>query len=109
MLCDSIISNFYLLFSQKIPEIADAAATAVVKHHMFGKSLVDVAMKALSTASPSEIIRLVTSLSELGVYSVPFKDAVSDQVREIVDKYIDISTCSMKRGSTKILEMETSL
>lgn len=60
--------------------MAEAAASSKVRHRNFGQTLAEMAVDALPSISPADITSLVVSMSNLGVYSVAFKDAATDQV-----------------------------
>lgn len=67
--------------------MARAAATAEIKDRKFLDSLVERTVKVIKELSPVDLCNIVESFSELGCYSIGFKDAASDHILENVGSF----------------------
>lgn len=67
--------------------VARAAATSEVTDEAFLNELVDKATRGLPQLSPADVCNIIESFSELGCYSIEFKDAVSDFVMANVESF----------------------
>lgn len=87
--CTAHLSHCYHATKQPqgLPAVARAAAVSGISDKDFKDALVNSAIRGLPALSVADLCSVVESLSQLEVYSIPFKDATADQIMSRISEF----------------------